>query len=227
MTSRADALAYLETELLAPQVFGPDRLRLVQIPFVPEMRLLLAEDAVVWWARMEADAGAALTAPFWATAWPGGQAVARYVLDRPAMVAGRRVLDVASGSGLVAIAAAVAGAAAVTANDIDPYALAAVTLNARANGVAVTTCQADLLDGDGGDAQVVLAGDAFYQEALAQRIWPFLTRAAARGARVLIGDPGREYLPRDGLATVASYPAPAADTSAEPHIRHISVLQPR
>jgi predicted nicotinamide N-methyase len=227
VTSRADALAYLETELRAPQVFGADRLRLVQVPFVAELRLVLAEDAIVWWARMEADAGAALSAPFWATAWPGGQAVARYLLDRPATVAGRRVLDVASGSGLVAIAAAMAGAAAVTANDIDPYAVAAISLNARANGVAVTTCDADLLDGHGGDAQVVLAGDVFYHEALAQRIWPFLQRAAARGARVLIGDPGRQYLPQDGLTTVASYPAPAADTSAEPHIRHLSVLRPR
>jgi predicted nicotinamide N-methyase len=176
---------------------------------------------------MEADAGAALTAPFWATAWPGGQAVARYVLDHPAIIAGRRVLDVACGSGLVAIAAVMAGAAVVTANDIDPYALAAITLNARANGVVVRTCQADLLDGDGGDAQVVLAGDVFYHEAIARRIWPFLTRTATRGARVLIGDPGREYLPREGLATVVRYPASAADTSAEPHIRHISVLQPR
>jgi predicted nicotinamide N-methyase len=227
VTSRDDALAYLETELRAPQVFGPDRLRQVQAPFVPEIRLLLAEDAIVWWARMEADTGAVLTAPFWATAWPGGQAVARYVLDRPATVAGRRVLDLACGSGLVAIAAAMAGAAAVTANDIDPYAVAAITLNAWANGVAVTTCHADLLDGDGGDAQVVLAGDVFYHEALAKRIWPFLQRAAARGACVLIGDPGREYLPQDGLTTEASYPLSAVDTSAEPHIRHISVLRPR
>jgi predicted nicotinamide N-methyase len=128
VTSRTGALAHLEGELLTPEVSGLDRLRLVEAPFVPEVRLHLAEDAIVWWARMEAEAGTALTAPFWATAWPGGQAVARYVLDHPATVAGRRVLDVASGSGLVAIAAGLAGAAAVTANDIDPYALAAITL---------------------------------------------------------------------------------------------------
>jgi len=218
-------LAYLETELHAPQVFGLDRLRLVQAPFVPELRLLLAEDAIVWWARMEADAGAALTAPFWATAWPGGQAAARYILDHPATVAGRRVLDLASGSGLVAIAAAKAGAATVAANDIDPYALAAITLNAQANGVAVTTRPGDLLDGDGEDAEVVLAGDVFYHEALAQRILPFVTRAAARGASVLIGDPWRKYLRLDRLTTVASYPAPADDHSAEPYVRQISVLR--
>lgn len=140
---------------------------------------------------MEAEAGAVLPAPFWATAWPGGQAVARHVLDRAVTVAGRRVLDVASGSGLVAIAARLAGAAAVMANDIDSYALGAITLNARANGVAVSACPGDLLDGDGGDADVVLAGDVFYSEAIAKRMWPFLHRAAARGAHVLVGDRGR------------------------------------
>lgn len=226
MNDRVHALAYLETELRSPQAIGLDRLRLVQAPLVPELRLLLAEDAIVWWARMEADAGAALSAPFWATAWPGGQALARYILDHPATVTGRRVLDLASGSGLVAIAAATAGAAAVTANDIDPYALAAITLNATANGVAVATHHGDILDGNGDDAEVVLAGDVFYHEALAHRIWPFLRRAAARGAHVLIGDPGRGYLPRHGLTTVASYPAPAAATSAEPHITQVTVWQP-
>jgi predicted nicotinamide N-methyase len=226
VTSHADALTYLETELLAPQVFGLDRLRLTQPPSVPELRLLLAEDAIVWWARMEAEAGTVLTAPFWATAWPGGQAVARYVLDRPATVAGRRILDLASGSGLVAIAAALAGATAVTANDIDPYALAAITLNARSNSVTVTTRHGDLLDGDGDEAEVVLAGDVFYHETLAQRVWPFLQRAATRGAHVLIGDPGRRYLPQNELTTVASYPASAADTSTEPYISQLNVLQP-
>src|SRR5262249_19628639 len=191
MTSRAGAIAYLEDELAAPDAPGLDRLSLVPAPSVPEVRLHLAQDAIVWWARMEADAGAALTAPLWATAWPGGQALARYVLDRPVTVAGKRALDVASGSGLGAIAGRLAGAATVTANDIDPYALAAITLNATANGVAVSARPGDLLDGDGDDADVVLAGDAFYYDALAERMWPFLDRAAARGARVLVGDPGR------------------------------------
>jgi predicted nicotinamide N-methyase len=225
--SRAGAIAYLEAELLAPNRPGLDRLRLVEAPLVPEVRLHLAQDAIVWWARMQAEVGAMLTAPFWATAWPGGQALARYVLDRPVTVAGRRVLDVASGSGLVAIAAGLAGAAAVTANDIDPYALSAITLNARANGVAVSPCPGDLLDGDGGDADVVLAGDAFYSEVIAKRMEPFLHRAAARGAQVLIGDPGRAYLPRDRMTIMASYPPPAAAASTEPQISRISVLQPR
>ena len=131
----ADALTELEREIDAPGA-GLDRLRLVPTPFVPEVRLHLAEDAIVWWARMEAAAGRALPAPYWASAWAGGQALARHLLDHPELAAGRRVLDLAAGSGLVAIAAALAGAAEVIANDIDPYAVAAVTLNARANRVA-------------------------------------------------------------------------------------------
>lgn len=225
--TRPGAIAYLEDTLTEPDIAGLDRLRLVEAPLVPEIRLHLAEDAIVWWARMEAQTGGVLTAPFWATAWPGGQALARYLLDHPGTVAGARVLDVASGSGLVAIAAVLAGAAAVTANDIDPYALAAITLNARANGVAVSTHPGDLLDGDGGDADVVLAGDAFYSRAIAERMWPFLRRAAAHGARVLVGDPGRGHLPGNRLTTVASYPAPEAADSTEPYISRMSVLQPR
>jgi len=225
--SRAGALAYLEDELAAPNASGLDRLCLVPAPAVPEVRLHLAQDAILWWARVEADAGAVLAAPFWATAWPGGQALARYVLDRPVTVAGKRVLDVASGSGLVAIAAGLAGAATVTANDVDPYALAAITLNARANEVAVSVCPGDLLDGDGGDADVVLAGDVFYSDALAQRMWPFLHRANARGARVLIGDPGRGHLPRERLTLAASYPALASYAPTEPQISRMSVYQPR
>ncbi len=212
---------------MEPNVCGLDGLRLVEAPLAHEVRLYLAEDATVWWARMEAQTGGALAAPFWATAWPGGQALARYLLDHPATVAGKRVLDVASGSGLIAIAAGLAGAAAVTANDIDPYALAAIALNARANGVEVSTNPGDLLDGDGGDADVVLAGDAFYSHAIAKRMWSFLRRATARGAHVLVGDPGRDYLPRNRMTTLASYPAPSAGDSTEPYITWMSVLQPR
>lgn len=227
VTTRSGATAYLEGTLTEPNICGLDRLRLVEAPLAPEVRLHLAEDAIVWWARMEAQTGGVLAAPFWATAWPGGQAVARYILDHPGTVAGRRVLDVASGSGLIAIAAGLAGAAAVTANDIDPYALAAIALNARANGVTVSTCPGDLLDGNGGDADVVLAGDVFYDRAIARRMWAFLRRAAARGAWVLVGDPGREHLPGNRMTTVASYPVQAAGDSAEPYISRISVLQPR
>jgi predicted nicotinamide N-methyase len=227
VVTRSGVTAYLESTLMEPNICGLDRLRLVEAPLVPEVRLHLAEDAIVWWARMEAQTGGVLSAPFWATAWPGGQAVARYVLDHPATVTGRRVLDVASGSGLIAIAAGLAGAAAVMANDIDPYALAVIALNARANDVTVSASPGDLLDGDGGDADVVLAGDVFYNHTIAERMLPFLRRAAARGAHVLVGDPGRAHLPRNRMTIVASYPAPAAGDSAEPYISRMSVLQPR
>lgn len=206
---------------------GLDRLRLLEVPFVPEVRLYLAQDPTVWWARMEAQAGMPLSPPFWASAWAGGRALARYVLDHPAVVAGRRVLDLAAGSGLVAIAAAKAGAAAVTANDIDPYAIAATMLNARANGVNVARRLADLLDGDGGDADTILVGDAFYTGSLTRRVQAFLDRAAARGARALVGDPARGHLPTTGWHTVASYEMPAADAFADAQLTRINVLQPR
>jgi predicted nicotinamide N-methyase len=219
-------LRELEREV-ATQGTGLDRLRLIEVPLVPEVRLHLAEDATVWWARMEARADTRLTPPFWASAWAGGKAVARYILDHPETVAGQRVLDLASGSGLVAIAAARAGAAEVTANDIDPYAVAAITLNARANGVHVAESHADLLDGDGGDADTVLAGDVFYDRAIARRMLGFLDRAAARGARVLVGDPGRGHLPTARFRTVATYRVPRADAFADAQLTHMSVLELR
>lgn len=198
--------------LLTLEATGFDGLRLAAPPFVPEVRLHLADDPVILWARMEAGSSGAVAQPFWASAWAGGQALARYILDHPEVVAGRRVLDVAAGSGLVAIAAAKAGAAAVTANDIDPYALAALALNAEANGVAVAGIGGDLLGAEGDEpvggargAEVVLAGDVFYSASMAVRMLSFLERAAAAGALVLVGDPGRDHLPRGRLELVTSY----------------------
>jgi predicted nicotinamide N-methyase len=204
---------------------GLDRLRIAPVPLVPEIRLHLAEDPVVWWARLEAEAGAVLDPPFWASAWVGGQAVARYVLDHTDVVAGRRVLDLASGSGLAAIAACRAGAAAVTANDIDPYAVAAIDVNAQINGVALTAVVGDLLDGDGDDAEVVLAGDVFYSREMARRVLGFLDRATARGADFVVGDPGRAFLPRDRLEVVASYAAPTERAFADAEIAEVHVLR--
>ncbi|MDG4805186.1 50S ribosomal protein L11 methyltransferase [Micromonospora sp. WMMD1120] len=221
----ADALTELEREIDAPGA-GLDRLRLVPTPFVPEVRLHLAVDAIVWWARMEASAGHPLPAPYWASAWAGGQGLARHLLNHPELAAGRRVLDLAAGSGLVAIAAALAGASAVTANDIDPYAVAAVTLNARANRVAVDATGDDLLDGAGTDVDLVVAGDVFYDRALADRVLPFLERAAASGAVVLVGDPGRDHLPADRLAVLADYPVPTTEPTVDSSPRHVQVLRP-
>jgi predicted nicotinamide N-methyase len=217
----------LELKVVDGDVAGLDRLHVTHAPLVPEVRLHLAEDSIVWWARMEAEAGAVLDPPFWASAWFGGQAVARYVLDHPEVVAGRRVLDLASGSGLAAIAARRAGAVSVTANDIDPYAAAAITLNAKLNGVDVAAVCGDLLDGDGGDAEVVLAGDVFYSQAMADRVNSFLDRVTARGANFVVGDPGRAFLPRDRYEVVASYAAPSEDAFADSEITEIHVLRRR
>jgi len=215
--------------LLAPFVASRadefDGLRLVRLAFVPEVCLHLADDPIVLRARLEARAGPGL-APLWASAWAGGQALARYVLDHPQVVAGRRVLDVASGSGLVAIAAAKAAAAAVTANDIDPYALAAVALNATVNAVTVAVDEGDLLDGDGGDADVILVGDAFYTPELATRMLEFLRRATARGAQVLVGDPGRAHLPHRWLAVLGHYRVSGLGAPEDAELTEVSVLGP-
>ncbi len=183
--------------------------RLGSVPLVPEIRLYLASEPMSAWQHTEQATGqTGLDPPFWAFAWAGGQALARYLLDHPETVTGRRVIDIASGSGLVAIAAALAGAAAVTAYDIDPLAAAAITLNAAANGVAVPAVCADVLNEDGPPApgtDLVLVADAFYERDLADRAVRFAERAHTRGAAVLVGDLGRTYLPRARLAPLASY----------------------
>ncbi|MGA5702618.1 class I SAM-dependent methyltransferase [Peterkaempfera bronchialis] len=183
--------------------------RVAATPYVPEVLLHQADEAIGLWERTEqAQGGARMPPPFWAFGWAGGQALARHVLDHPEAVAGRTVLDLASGSGLVAVAAALAGAATVTASDIDRFAAAAVGLNAAVNGVRVAPRLGDLLDGDGDGAEVVLAGDVFYERPMAERVLPFLERARDRGALVLVGDPGRAYLPRERFEAVSLHEVP-------------------
>jgi len=149
------------------------------------------------------DPDAAL--PYWAFAWAGGLAIGRYLQENPGIVAGRAVLDLASGSGLCAIAALGAGASGVTAADIDPFAITAIELNARANRRRIGTTRRDLLEDDPPSVDVILAGDCLYEAALADRVVPWLQRARDRGTDVLIGDPGRRYLPLDRLVELASY----------------------
>jgi predicted nicotinamide N-methyase len=198
--------------------------RLAATPFLPEIRLHVATDAFALWEETERQLGGSVAAPpFWAFPWAGGQALARYVLDHPELVAGRRVLDLASGSGLVAIAAALAGADRVTANEIDGYALAAIALNASANRVDVEVRAGDLLDGDHGDAEVVLAGDVFYNRDFAQRVLGFLDRARVAGAEVLVGDPGRAYLPRHRLTELASHQVPVLRALEDAHVKPVTV----
>ena len=183
--------------------------RLATVPYVPEIRLQQADDPFTVWEQLEQEAGQPnLPPPFWAFPWAGGQALARHLLDHPALVTGMRVLDVASGSGLVAIAAARSGARSVAAADVDEIAVRAISVNAAANGVRVTPVLADLLDGNGNGAAVVLCADAFYEQDLAGRILAFLVRARAAGARVLVGDPGRAFLRTAGFTPVASYEIP-------------------
>lgn len=213
--------------MAAPYDAGLDEVCLTEVPFVPEVRLNLAKDAIILWARLEAEAGRALPPPYWASAWVGGQALARYVLDHPETVYGLRVLDLAAGCGQAGIAAALAGAAGVEANDTDPYAHRAIVLNARANGVVVAVSETDLLDGAGGDAEVVLAGDVFYSKDMAERVQRFMERVASRGARVLIGDPGRAFLPHDWLQPLTTYQVPTTDGIENTEIKQTHVLQPR
>ncbi len=183
--------------------------RLDSPSYLPEIKLHLADEAFDLWEATERQMGTThLAPPFWAFAWPGGMALARYVLDHPDLVAGRRVLDLAAGSGVVAIAAAMAGAKEVTASEIDPLAVTAITLNATANGVSVRTVLGDILDGDGEDAQVVLAGDVFYEKLMAERVMAFLERVTRRGAQVMVGDPGRTYLPRTRFQQAAVQQVP-------------------
>jgi predicted nicotinamide N-methyase len=180
-------------------------------PLVPEIRLHLATEVTpIWQATEDSLARNGLPPPFWAFAWAGGQALARYVLDNPGIVADREVLDFGSGSGLVAIAAAKAGAARVTAADIDPFAAAAITLNAALNGVAVAVMTDDLLDGDTRFWKLVTTGDICYERPMAERAMRWLRRLAGRGSTVLLGDPGRAYLPSAGLCELARYNVPTS-----------------
>ncbi len=199
--------------------------RLAPVPFVPELRLYQADEVIALWERTEA-AGVDQPPPFWAFAWAGGQALARHLLDDPELVSGRSVLDLATGSGLVALAAARAGAAPVTANDVDPLSLAAAGANADANGIRLDLLEGDLLDGDE-KYGVVLAGDVFYSREMARRVLPYLRRAAGRGSLVLVGDPGRAYLPVDGMIRRAAYDIPVIEDLESVPIRRTTVWQVR
>jgi predicted nicotinamide N-methyase len=200
---------------------------LARVPFVDEISLYLADDIYETWRGTELQAGQGeLAPPFWAFAWPGGQALARYILDHPALVSGRSVLDIGCGSGLVAIAAAKAGAAAVTASDTDAFARTAVRLNAAANQVTVSVVP-DVLNGTH-EADVVLAGDVWYERDLSEEVMSFLDRVAAAGSDVLAGDIGRRYFPRHRFHPAASYEVPVSRAleSAETMRASVWIRQP-
>ena len=180
-----------------------DSMRVVVLPFLPELRLHVADSLVALWESEAREGEPPPPLPFWSSPWLGGQALARYVLDHPEVVRGRRVLDIGTGSGLVAIAAARAGALQVLATDIDARAIEATRLNAATNGVTIEVEQHDVLDSSS-DADVILAGDVFYERALAERVLPFLRRHPL----ALAGDPGRVYFPREGVTLLARYDVP-------------------
>ena len=198
--------------------------RLQAPPHTPELRLHLADEITPIWRLTEEELGQmGLPPPFWAFAWAGGQALARWLLDNPAEVAGKRVVDFATGSGLVAIAAMKSGAAEVLGADIDDFCAAAVALNGEANGVAVSFTSADLLADAPPTADVILAGDICYEAPLAGRVLAWLGQARAAGARVLIGDPGRTYFPRSGLTPLAEYRVPTTRELEDAEIKRTGV----
>lgn len=192
---------------------------------VPEIALHLATEITPLWQATEATlAEINLPPPYWAFAWAGGQAMARHLLDDPALVAGRTVLDFASGCGIAGIAAARAGAARVLANEIDPFAAAAIHLNAALNGLAVETVVGDLVGG-AVSADVVLAGDVCYERPMAERVLAWLAPLAERGVLVLLADPGRAYMPRTGLMPLATYAVPTSRELEDRDIRETTVYR--
>jgi predicted nicotinamide N-methyase len=196
---------------MEPAAFVRRNTAIARPPLVPEIALHLATEMTpIWLATEETLARGAVPPPFWAFAWAGGQALARYLLDNPDMVAGHEVLDIGSGSGIVAIAAAKAGALRVVAAEIDHFAAAAIALNAGLNGVSVRVDTRDLLDRGAAGWGVALAGDICYEEPMSSRAMALLRRIAARDRLALLGDPGRAYLPRSGLVELARYEVPTS-----------------
>jgi predicted nicotinamide N-methyase len=205
---------------LDPVIFVRHNTTISVLPLVPEIRLHLATEITpIWQATEESLARSAVPPPFWAFAWAGGQALARYLLDHPKQVADRCVLDFGSGSGLVAIAAAKAGAAQVLAAEIDHFAAAAIAANAALNEVAVSVITADVIDATDAHWEVVTAGDVCYEQPMADRVTAWLRLLARHGNLVLLGDPGRAYLPADRLRERARYPVPTSRDLEDREIR--------
>ena len=213
VTDRQSRMAFLQanTKLLVSKL-------------VPEIKLHLAEESLPIWRKTEEELGEInLPPPFWAFAWAGGLALARYVLDNPSLVADKRVLDLGSGSGLVAIAAKRAGAAEVLAADVDLFASAAVLINAEANAVSLRVTEDDILDTTPSDIDVLLVGDLFYERDLTERVVSFMERTAATGAPVLVGDPRRSYFPAERFINLARYDVPTTRELEDQEIKRAAV----
>jgi len=202
--------------------FVRDNSQLLAPPLVPEIRLHLASEVIPLWRKTEEElAEIGVPPPYWAFAWAGGQALARYLLDHPDLVIGKRVLDFGSGSGLVALAAAKAGAAHVSAADIDPFAIAAIARNAAVNNVNVETISENVIGTDD-RFDLILVGDMCYERPLAEKLMAWLQTARAD---VLLGDPGRSYFPKTGLTQLATYAVPTTRELEDREIRQTGVWQ--
>jgi predicted nicotinamide N-methyase len=198
--------------------------RLLAVPLAPEIRLHLAEESLPIWQKTEEELGRLnVPPPWWAFAWAGGQALARHLLDYPALVAGLSVLDLGAGSGLAGIAAMKAGAARVLAADTDPFALAAIVLNAGANDVMLEATDRDLLAAWPARFDVILVGDLFYERPLAERVLAFLEAAREEGAAGFVGDPRRSYFPRERFCQVAEYCVPVTRDLEDMEIKRTAV----
>jgi predicted nicotinamide N-methyase len=206
------------------RAFIVENTRLQAPPHAPELKLHLADEITpIWRMTEEALEAMGLPPPFWAFAWAGGQALARYLIDTPETVAGRTVVDFAAGSGIVAVAAMKAGAASALAADIDSFCEAAIALNAAANAVEVGFTDANLLDSPPPAADLILAGDICYEKPLAARVMEWLEQARAQGSTVLIGDPGRTYFPREGLIKLAEYQVPTTRELEDMEVKKTAV----
>ncbi|WP_306141906.1 methyltransferase [Roseibium sp. MMSF_3412] len=196
------------------------------VPHAEEIRLHVADEAMELWQKTEEDLGAlGLDPPFWAFAWAGGQGLARYILDTPSLVAGKNVIDFACGSGLVGIAAMLAGARSCRAVDIDPFAIAAAGLNAGLNGVRLEVELADLTRHAIPSADIVFCGDVFYDRQMADAVTGFLDRLTGAGIDVLVGDPGRSYLPTDRLTELGVYKVPVVGALEDNEIKKTCVYR--
>ncbi len=195
-------------------------------PLVPELTLHLAHEAVPIWHKTEEELGEiGLPPPFWAFAWAGGQALARYILDHPEFIQSRSGIDLASGSGLVALAAMKAGATSVLAADIDPFAASAISLNAGLNGVALEVTTENLLNAPPPKADFLLVGDLFYEKELAVRVLTWLEQGRAQGSRILVGDPGRSYFPKNRFEKRAEYLVPVTRELEDSEIKRTAVWE--
>lgn len=204
--------------------FVRENTKLIAPPLVPQIRLRLADESVPIWQKSEEELGEInVPPPFWAFAWAGGQALARYLLDHPEICRGHAVIDLGTGSGLTAIAAAMTGADSVLAADIDCLALAACRLNAAANGVDFSVTSEDLLAMPPDPVAVVLVGDLFYERALADRVLRYIDAAKGLGAAVYIGDPQRSYFPRDRFTLLTSYEVPVTRELEDAEIKKTAV----